>query len=773
MKLVDKTQEHHLPEDLEERQPWYEKRARKIASQIFSRKGLTVVLGIALALLLSLFLSLSFLSSSRHINQSGISISDVYADRTLEVVDQAETDRKIEHVRQNVPLIYKDQLPINQSILKNIAKTVDELGDVMVDPRRPADQKKQVFENMLGTTPIAKATFTQLRSHPTNDAYWKSIYAHADQVAQSILKKGLNQLDYLDKREAIIREHIPQFTLSRQDSALVFLVLNQTLQPNLILDEEAMTKERDRAAALVDPVIRLFQEGEIIVEQGKPVTPVQLAALEQMGKAGAGNNWLAAIGVVVLCGVFTATLWGYLYSFRNGAYFRPSYVAMLFTLILITVLAFRFVRNYNDLPLYFFPLGALTLIVTIFTHHRIGILATSMVVFLLGLILKTDFTVLSVLFFGSLMGTYIVSRRINFNDRGHLMFAGVYVSLINALGIIAITFMDPAFDLMSQLAWKNLAITIGWGAVGGVLSGMLTIGALPFLETMFQLVSPYTLMELSNHDHPLLRRMQFEAPGTFHHSLMVSSLAEAASEAIGANALLTRVGCLYHDIGKMKRPLFFIENQAYFGSENPHDKLTPRLSKLVITAHPRDSLEMARHYRLPEIIQSFMTEHHGTLMAGYFYNKACQEEGVENVNKSHFRYAGPKPQTRETAVVMLADACESATRAMKNPTVQQIEERIDKIIAQRVEDGQFDNCPITFRDIALIRETFLRVLRGIQHNRIEYQQNIMRDLGRKVSGKPATPSDKEVNQIVWELKKAEHMGAQQAVAEEPEGPSCC
>ena len=143
------------------------------------------------------------------------------------------------------------------------------------------------------------------------------------------------------------------------------------------------------------------------------------------------------------------------------------------------------------------------------------------------------------------------------------------------------------------------------------------------------------------------------------------------------------------------------------------------------------------------------------------------------MNKSHFRYAGPKPQTRETAVVMLADACESATRAMKNPTVQQIEERIDKIIAQRVEDGQFDNCPITFRDIALIRETFLRVLRGIQHNRIEYQQNIMRDLGRKVSGKPATPSDKEVNQIVSELKKAEHMGAQQAVAEEPEGPSCC
>jgi cyclic-di-AMP phosphodiesterase PgpH len=269
-------------------------------------------------------------------------------------------------------------------------------------------------------------------------------------------------------------------------------------------------------------------------------------------------------------------------------------------------------------------------------------------------------------------------------------------------------------------------------------------------------VTPYTLMELANHDHPLLRRMQFEAPGTFHHSLMTASLSEAAAEAIQADALLTRVGCLYHDIGKMKRPLFFIENQAYFGADNPHDKLTPRLSKLVITAHPKDSLEMARNHHIPDAVQRFMTEHHGTMMAAYFYNKACQEEGAENVNKSQFRYPGPKPQSKETAIVMLADACESAVRALKNPTVAQIEERIDKIIWQRIDDGQFDQCPLTFRDISVVKETFVRVLRGIQHNRIEYQQNIMRDLGRKIQAVKADaskPDPSKIDELLKDIQK--------------------
>jgi len=279
---------------------------------------------------------------------------------------------------------------------------------------------------------------------------------------------------------------------------------------------------------------------------------------------------------------------------------------------------------------------------------------------------------------------------------------------------------------------------MGIGVFMGLLTGIFILGALPILESWFKLVTPYTLLELGNHDRPMLRRLQVEAPGTFHHSVMVANLSEAAAEAIGANSILTRVGALYHDIGKMKRPLFFVENQAYFGVENPHDKLTPRLSKMVVTAHPRDGVEMGKQIGLPTAILRFMPEHHGTLLAGYFYNRAILEEGEENVNKSHFRYPGPKPQSKETAIVMLADACESAVRALKNPTLSSVEDRVDKIFRQRVDDGQFNECPLSFQELRTVRDTFVRVLRGIQHNRIEYQQTVLQELSKKPLTEPAT-----------------------------------
>jgi putative nucleotidyltransferase with HDIG domain len=277
-----------------------------------------------------------------------------------------------------------------------------------------------------------------------------------------------------------------------------------------------------------------------------------------------------------------------------------------------------------------------------------------------------------------------------------------------------------------------------FGMISGIGTGILTLGILPLIESTFKLITPYTLLELGNHDRPILKRLQLEAPGTFHHSVMVASLAEAASEAIGANPILARVGSLYHDIGKIKRPLFFIENQSYFGVENPHDKLTPRLSKMVITAHPRDGVEIAKQLNLPDVLMRFMMEHHGTLITGYFFNKAVIEEGSERVNKNHFRYAGPKPQSKETAIVMLADACESAVRALKNPTLAQIEERVESLFHQRIDDDQFSECPVTFQEIQIVKDTFVRVLRAIQHERIEYQQNVMQELGRK---EPASPLD--------------------------------
>ena len=245
-----------------------------------------------------------------------------------------------------------------------------------------------------------------------------------------------------------------------------------------------------------------------------------------------------------------------------------------------------------------------------------------------------------------------------------------------------------------------------------------------------------------------------EAPGTYHHSLMVSTLCEAAAEAIGANPILARVGAFYHDIGKLKRPLFFVENQSYFGIENPHNKLNPRLSKMVITAHPKDGVELAKKNGLPSVICDFILQHHGEGLAKYFYNQAVQEEGIENVKEEQFRYTGPKPNTKETAILMLADAVESAVRAMKGATSEEIENIIDKIIVERLNDGQLADSPLTLKDLKVIALTFSRILRGMQHNRIKYQENIAEEFAKNKIEMPNKILDEDFEKKIKELENS-------------------
>ena len=234
---------------------------------------------------------------------------------------------------------------------------------------------------------------------------------------------------------------------------------------------------------------------------------------------------------------------------------------------------------------------------------------------------------------------------------------------------------------------------------------------------------------------------------------MVSNLCEAAAEAIGANPILARVGAFYHDIGKLKRPLFFVENQSYFGIENPHTKLNPRLSNMVISAHPKDGVELAKEYHLPSIINSFILQHHGEGLAKYFYNQAVQEEGIENVKEEQFRYTGPKPNMKETAILMIADAVESAVRSLKNPTPEEIDNIIDKIIVERLNDSQLADSPLTLHDIKVIASTFSRILRGMQHNRIKYQENIVEEFSKNKIKMPAKLLDEDLENKISQLEE--------------------
>jgi putative nucleotidyltransferase with HDIG domain len=249
----------------------------------------------------------------------------------------------------------------------------------------------------------------------------------------------------------------------------------------------------------------------------------------------------------------------------------------------------------------------------------------------------------------------------------------------------------------------------------------LSMGLLPFFEGMFGIMTPVKLIELSNPNQPLLKRLLTDAPGTYHHSVIVGNLAEAAAEAVGGNSLLARVGAYYHDVGKIKRPYFFIENQM--GQENPHDKTSPTLSSLIITSHVRDGVELAREYGLPERIIQFVREHHGTTLVGYFYTRATEGQTSETVLEEDFRYEGPRPASKETAIVMLADSIEAAVRSLTKPTPARIEAMVKKIMGDRLNDHQLDRCDLTLRDLDTVAGIFASVLSGLFHPRVEYPED--------------------------------------------------
>jgi hypothetical protein len=348
----------------------------------------------------------------------------------------------------------------------------------------------------------------------------------------------------------------------------------------------------------------------------------------------------------------------------------------------------------------------------------------------------------------SLIGMITISK-IHYTRRFDLIKVGFYLGIAGVLIMLSLYFIDKCLiDVSNYLILKNSVYIFA----NAVLSSIIVLGASSLLESSFHIITPYGLAELGDHNQPLLKRLQMEAPGTYHHSLMVSTLCEAAAEAIGANPILARVGAFYNDIGKLKRPLFFVENQSYFSIENPHNKLNPRLSKMVITAHPKDGVEIAKKNGLPNIICDFIWQHHGEGLAKYFYNQAVLEEGAENVKEEQFRYTGPKPNRKETAILMLADAVESAVRAMKGATSDEIESIIDKIIVERLNDGQLADSPLTLKDLKVIAVTFSRILRGMQHNRIKYQENIAEEFAKNKIEIPNKILDEDFEKKIKELE---------------------
>ena len=370
--------------------------------------------------------------------------------------------------------------------------------------------------------------------------------------------------------------------------------------------------------------------------------------------------------------------------------------------------------EYTTLSIYVMPVASITMLtMLIFKDHRLNLIIAFITSMFVSHMLNEGFSLMVMFFVGSIVGGYMVYEA---RTRDRLIIAGILVSLVQAVAIIL------SSQHVSDVFNVNFLKEFLYPSMGsGIASALIVAATLKIFESVFGVLTNFSLLELSDFQHPLLKRMILEAPGTYHHSLVVSNLAESASNAIGANGLLARVGAYYHDIGKMTKPEYFTENQIVCG--NKHDNIEPSMSCLVIINHVKEGIELAKKYKLNSAIVDFIPQHHGTSLIYFFHKRAVEEAGdVREVKEENYRYPGPKPQTRETAITLLADSVEGATRALDEHTPSNIQVTVQKIINNKFIDGQLDECPLTLKEIDKIAETFVHILSAMYHGRIKYPE---------------------------------------------------
>lgn len=512
------------------------------------------------------------------------------------------------------------------------------------------------------------------------------------------------------------RLDIERSALSFSMKAVGKTLTDQLIVTNYVYDPAKTEQLRKQTSDKVEPV--LISEGEVIVKRGEVISQDAYRQLQLVGLISDRQSLKPLFGTLIVSALMTLLLFGFI-SRSNLRYAKMGKVKLFSLVYLVVILqlvvtyGMAFLADDINPALYLLtPTAFSALVLRNLLNERIALSSTLFMALAGTFFYSTNqnfsFNIAIYLLVGGLVATYFLRSSLS---RRRIFVSSLTIALANVAVFLAFVLMRSG-----QLEVKETSILMGFAVASGVFSAILAIGLLPFLEMTFGILAPTRLLELLNPTHPLLKKLLVEAPGTYHHSMMVANLAETASEAIGADGLLARVGAYYHDLGKTRRPLYFIENQHGL---NPHDRLTPSESARVILAHTDDGVELLEEAKIPSVIVDICREHHGTSLLRYFYVKAT-EQG--EVNEADFRYSGPKPQTREAAVIMIVDSIEAAVRSMKSPTEAGIQKLVKKIIREKLLDDQFSDCEMTTRDIYRVGESACHTLSGLFHERIEYPE---------------------------------------------------
>ncbi|WP_412758899.1 HD family phosphohydrolase [Metabacillus fastidiosus] len=656
------------------------------------------------------------------------SLSDqtIYAPITVE--DKIETERKQQEAYDSV----EDQYVLRREITDKQVDLVSSIFDTIIEVNEESNSNEKGKNKTL---PIEEAKLKSLQKKLTssiNERIPENVFetllaAKNDELkmakdavvtaVNNIMSKEIPIVQLTEAKNQVHEEL--QYAPLRQDILKSATELGKfAITPNYVFDLEATEIKRQQAVDNVKEV--QIKQGQIIVEEDELINREIYRKLGLVGLLDNEKSYKPFIGAGLLILLIVAAIIYYFEKLEKQALKKNNYLLLYCLIFSITILLLKIVSLFQKIDYtyigYVVPIAMGPMLIKLLINERLAIL-TSMILAVTGSIIFNEgvtgtfnFQIGIYYLFGCLGGILFLGEQ---NLRSKILQAGLFVALINLIIINAVM-------LITNGTYSNLETGSYFimASVSGLVSSVLTIGFMPFFETGFGILSAMKLIEYSSPNHPLLRKILTETPGTYHHSVMVANLSESACEAIGANGLLARVGAYYHDIGKTKRPRYFIENQMNI--ENPHNKLSAQLSKNIIIAHVTDGVEILRKHKMPKEFIDIAEQHHGTTLLKYFYHKA--KETNDAIYEDEFRYPGPKPQTKEIAIISIADSVEAAVRSMSNPTPEKIEKLVRSIIADRLQDNQLNECDITLKELDIIAKSFCETLKGIFHSRIEYPE---------------------------------------------------
>lgn len=685
-----------------------------------------------------------------------------YEGNTLSYMSDVKYEQAKENIKEQVSPVYVlDETKINEA-KNNIAIASQGVIDIKA---REGEDSTELYKDTLGDN-YSEELVTALQT--VDSQRLTELADAAESYLDNYYAAGVKESE-MEVLNNELAQMIDEGEYSAADKAVLHYFIDAAkLTANNIYDEKATEAIISARQDEISPVEVTVRPGQIVVQKGTTITEEQVEMLEKTGLLTDSKSLLYYPGVFLFTFVLYFLIYIYCRRYFPEYVYDKQGVRLLSTLMIFFILVCQGIMIvtssmtgllYSVLG-YLLPLPALAILLTTLTNQKFSyflVIIASVFIFLLTLN-QPSYGIVALV--SSLYTVHIVGR---IRERYQLVSFGFYIGIINIVSIIGIGFIGGQNS-------TTLLVGAVVGMISGFFSSLLALGVLPLAETFFKATTPMKLLELANPGHPLIKRLMTEAPGTYYHSVLVGNLAEAAAETIGADSNLVRVASYFHDIGKLERPKYFVENQK--PGVNPHEKLNPSLSTLIIISHVKDGVEMAEEYGLPQSVVNIINEHHGNSVVQYFYHKAKAGARGEDVNVDDFRYPNPKPQTKESAVIMMADSVQAALQSVTLHSKGEMRAKIHDIIQGQLAAGQFEECDLTFRDLYKVQEAFFTVLSGLSHYRIEYPSltdSDKKQLVKELAARKTIAPD-QMEALVKETDTGDWLSPQEGMAVEIDAP---